>query len=202
MNIVSKSKNKYLENEKRHQLILKVAFKSFNAKGYKGTTTAEIASGAKINEPTLYKHFGSKKELFLECFNVIINQLMGIYKTVYNEYKEDELNYIIGVIRAYLEFVNNNPDKSKFLVQLLSYREEPEFGKVFDDFFLKSIVAIEKIITSARKKGLLKTSIDDHFLAAFFVSQYFSAIALHEIPLKKKINIENFIQIIMSQFGK
>jgi AcrR family transcriptional regulator len=45
--------------------ILDSALELMSARGYDGTTTQAIATGAGVNEVTLFRHFGSKRNLFL-----------------------------------------------------------------------------------------------------------------------------------------
>lgn len=47
------------------QKILEAAIEVFAAKGYNGATTSEIAQKAGVGEATIFKHFNTKKELFL-----------------------------------------------------------------------------------------------------------------------------------------
>ena len=53
-----------LTAEGRRQAIIEAARPVFARKGYHGSSTAEIAAGAGCSEPTLYKHFPTKLELF------------------------------------------------------------------------------------------------------------------------------------------
>ena len=39
----------------------------FSARSYRGVTTAEIAREAGVSEPILYRHFASKRDLYLAC---------------------------------------------------------------------------------------------------------------------------------------
>ena len=50
--------------ERTHDAILDSALEVFCRFGYDGTTTRAIAYKAKVNEVTLFRHFGSKKKLF------------------------------------------------------------------------------------------------------------------------------------------
>src|SRR5438309_11894143 len=50
--------------ERRRDLI-ETAIRLFTEGSYHGTTTAEIARAAGISEPILYRHFASKRELYL-----------------------------------------------------------------------------------------------------------------------------------------
>jgi AcrR family transcriptional regulator len=48
----------------RRRQLLEVAADLFARRGYRGTTTAELARSAGITEPILYRHFQNKLELF------------------------------------------------------------------------------------------------------------------------------------------
>ena len=58
-----------LSAENRRQAVLDTACGVFFRKSYRGATTAEIAREAGITEPILYRHFGSKRDLYLACLD-------------------------------------------------------------------------------------------------------------------------------------
>lgn len=47
--------------------LLSCACRTFADGSYRGTTTAEIARAAGVTEPILYRHFDSKRDLYLAC---------------------------------------------------------------------------------------------------------------------------------------
>ncbi len=51
----------------RRQAIVEAALRVFVSGSYSGSTTAEIARAAGISEPILYRHFDSKRDLYLAC---------------------------------------------------------------------------------------------------------------------------------------
>jgi AcrR family transcriptional regulator len=53
----------------RRQAVLDAALEVFSEGSYAGATTAQIAREAGISEPILYRHFGSKKELYFACLD-------------------------------------------------------------------------------------------------------------------------------------
>jgi len=53
----------------RRQAVLETACRVFSRSSYRGATTAEIAREAEISEPILYRHFGSKRDLYLACLD-------------------------------------------------------------------------------------------------------------------------------------
>jgi AcrR family transcriptional regulator len=75
---------KRLTAEARRQAVLDTACRVFSRSSYRGATTAEIAREAEISEPILYRHFGSKRDLYLACmdeawrsFRVICEQALA-----------------------------------------------------------------------------------------------------------------------------
>jgi TetR/AcrR family transcriptional regulator len=49
--------------------VLDLSCRVFSRSSYHGATTAEIAREAGISEPILYRHFGSKRDLYLACLD-------------------------------------------------------------------------------------------------------------------------------------
>jgi AcrR family transcriptional regulator len=58
-----------LTADERRQAVLETACRVFSESSYRGATTAEIAREAGISEPILYRHFGSKRDLYLACLD-------------------------------------------------------------------------------------------------------------------------------------
>jgi AcrR family transcriptional regulator len=63
---VTASKQRLSAGERR-QVVLDTASRVFSQSSYRGATTAEIARESGISEPILYRHFGSKRDLYLAC---------------------------------------------------------------------------------------------------------------------------------------
>jgi AcrR family transcriptional regulator len=53
----------------RRQALIETAIREFSRGSFRGTTTAEIARAAGVSEPILYRHFGSKRELYLAALD-------------------------------------------------------------------------------------------------------------------------------------
>jgi AcrR family transcriptional regulator len=58
-----------LTADERRRAVLDAASQSFAGSSYRGATTADIAREAGITEPILYRHFGSKRDLYLACLD-------------------------------------------------------------------------------------------------------------------------------------
>jgi AcrR family transcriptional regulator len=59
--------------ERRLKLV-ETAIRVFSEGSYRGTTTAEIARAAGISEPILYRHFASKRDLYLAALEHVWSQ--------------------------------------------------------------------------------------------------------------------------------
>ena len=55
--------------EERRQCVIGAACRVFAKSSYAGATTAEIARECGVTEPVLYRHFPSKRDLYLACLD-------------------------------------------------------------------------------------------------------------------------------------
>jgi AcrR family transcriptional regulator len=51
----------------RRRAVVRAALRVFSSTSYAGATTAEIAREAGVSEPLLYRHFASKRDLWIAC---------------------------------------------------------------------------------------------------------------------------------------
>jgi len=59
--------------ERRLHLI-ETAIRLFSEGSYRGATTAEIARAAGVSEPILYRHFASKRDLYMAALDHVWQQ--------------------------------------------------------------------------------------------------------------------------------
>ena len=53
-----------MAGEKRRLQILSVAVRLFSQRGFRGTTTKEIAHAAGVSEAIIFRHFATKDDLY------------------------------------------------------------------------------------------------------------------------------------------
>jgi AcrR family transcriptional regulator len=74
------------------QRIIQGAAQVFAEKGYDGATTREIAEAAGVNEVTLFRHFGSKKNIFMaviERFSALPGLEAAMKDQLTGDYRQD-----------------------------------------------------------------------------------------------------------------
>jgi AcrR family transcriptional regulator len=86
MSSVAATTSTRLPAAERRQAIVDTALRVFSEGSYRGTTTAEIAREAGVSEPILYRHFASKRELYLAAIEEAWKRL----RTTWEEAIADE----------------------------------------------------------------------------------------------------------------
>ena len=75
----------------RRQALVEAALRVFIVRSYRGSTTAEIAREAGISEPILYRHFPSKRKLFLACVDHAWLELRELWERAIVEHPDEPL---------------------------------------------------------------------------------------------------------------
>ncbi len=65
----------------RRRQLLEVAAGLFSVRGFRGTTTAELAKAAGITEPILYRHFENKLDLFITLIEEVGHEVIHSWQT-------------------------------------------------------------------------------------------------------------------------
>lgn len=110
--------------------IMKVALKLFSSNGYYKTSTNLIASEAKVNESTLFRHFKTKEELFqatteeyvrvIDVKNEVEKSKKGNFKQTMLEISRKYLNYCYLNERLYRIQMRLQEDMKSFVKLKLS----------------------------------------------------------------------------------
>ncbi|HEX3237503.1 MAG TPA: TetR/AcrR family transcriptional regulator [Gaiellaceae bacterium] len=64
----------------RRKHLIETAIRLFSEGSYHGTTTAEIARAAGVSEPILYRHFASKRDLYLAALEHVWAKTRGAWE--------------------------------------------------------------------------------------------------------------------------
>jgi AcrR family transcriptional regulator len=109
--------------EERRAAVLETACRVFSRGTYHGTTTAEIARAAGVSEPILYRHFPSKRDLYLAC----IEETWRRTRDRWEEALADEPNpaeWIAAMGRAFLQWGEQRALVSNLWLQSLAEASE------------------------------------------------------------------------------
>jgi AcrR family transcriptional regulator len=90
-----------LSAEERRAAVLECARGIFANGSYRGTTTAEIARRAGVTEPILYRHFRSKRDLYLSCLESAWGETKAMWEQAVTE-EADPALWMTAMGAAYL----------------------------------------------------------------------------------------------------
>ncbi len=158
-----------LGKEARRKQIVDSALNLFVEKGYKGTTTQEIAKSAGVSEVTLFRNFDSKKDIFMEG---VVPVLMETLEENLNV-GEDELPEKV-LERFLVSRLNLISDKRKIVKLILM---ENQVNKDLEDIdFIQSISDLIK--KGISKMGFHKSK--ESFIARLIMGSVLSFMFLPE----------------------
>ena len=129
-----------MNSAERRAAIVREAVKLFAERGFRGTTTRELAAAVGVTEPVLYEHFRTKRELYEAIVEVKscegperLAALAGAHIKTGND-----RGFFEGVASLMLEFYESNPD----FVRLAMYSalESHEMGDLFSQRYREVIL--------------------------------------------------------------
>ena len=91
-----------LSGPERRQAVVETACRVFAKSSYRGSTTAQIARETGVTEPVLYRHFASKRELYLACLDAVWERVRALWENAL-EREPDPANWLRTISKAYLE---------------------------------------------------------------------------------------------------
>jgi AcrR family transcriptional regulator len=114
--------------ERRLELV-ETAVRVFSEGSYRGTTTAEIARAAGVSEPTLYRHFASKRDLYFAALDHVWAEVRAAWEAALAE-ESDVLQALEAIGRGHFAVRDCKHQLSELWVQALSEAtEDPELRK-------------------------------------------------------------------------
>ena len=72
-----RKQHKRMPADERRKQLQAVAVEVFAERGYRGASMAEVAARAGVTKPVIYRHFGSKKDLYLEFMDDAADRLLS-----------------------------------------------------------------------------------------------------------------------------
>ncbi len=129
-----------MRKEERRAQILDAAMTVFVKKGFTAGTTLEIARAANVSEVTLFRHFASKREIFLAGVEpIMLSTLEGTITLSADLGPEEKLAYILF---ERISLISRNSQVVKLILS-----EAPLLSAVGGDNFMGRIVqTLQKVL--------------------------------------------------------
>jgi AcrR family transcriptional regulator len=148
-----------MRKAERKQQLLAHAKQLFVTLGYQATTTKEIANAAGVTEPVLYRHFESKKALFLEVLQEIREATLNRWHTDTTGLT-DPLAKLHAITDTYLDTTRAHALEFRIMHRTLVETDDPEVVALLRSFYLDSEALLAAIIAEGQQTGVFRRSLD------------------------------------------
>lgn len=146
------------KSERKVQLLLH-AKNLFVKHGFQNTTTEKIAKAAGVTEPVLYRHFSSKKALFLEVLHEIREATLERWRAETADLAEP-LARLHKIADLYLGSTREQTLELSIMHRTLFEAHDEEIVACLRQFYLDSEELLAGIITEGQKTGVFRRSLD------------------------------------------
>jgi AcrR family transcriptional regulator len=143
----------------RKRQLLTHAKHLFLTLGYQNTTTEKIARAAGVSEPMLYRHFESKKALFLEVLKEIREATLTRWQTAMADIT-DPLAKIHAIADSYLGSTREHALEYRIMHRSLVETDDEEILAMLRAFYLDSETILAQLIAEGQQAGVFRRSLD------------------------------------------
>lgn len=157
-----------LSAQERKAAIVNAAIRLFSEKGFRGTTTRELALTLGVSEPVLYQHFATKRDLYAAIIDTKSQDVARLPDELgrFGDANDDR-GFFTRVAEMILNFHETNPAYLRLL--LYSALEHHELAELFHERQTCSFFdVISQYIERRVEEGVFRV-VDPMFVAQAFV---------------------------------
>ena len=175
-----------MHGEERRAFILAETKKIFAEKGYRGASTGELARASGITEPILYKHFGSKKKLYIAVVTMIGEQFLGRYRTAVERRAETDLtDCLTNLLLDYRNAAMQDHAGVHLLMNAAIESDDPEVIALAKRHDREMYALVFDLLVKAQSQDILPQNMDLSvatwgYLSLLFALQYRAKASLFE----------------------
>ncbi|BDB44284.1 MULTISPECIES: TetR/AcrR family transcriptional regulator [Mycobacterium] len=134
------------------ELILRAAREEFAAKGFRGTATRDIAKRAQLTEVMIFRHFGTKANLFQEAVITPFTEFMDDYISDYRSREHGTLSPQQEGAALYTGLFNVLHGERELLLALMSAHQYHELSREasaqIDTAFDRLLALFEEVVAT------------------------------------------------------
>jgi AcrR family transcriptional regulator len=159
-----------LPAEERRAALLETACRLFSEGSYRGTTTADIAREAGVTEPVLYRHFASKRDLYLACLEATWQGAREMWEEAVAAEPDPGL-WVTTMGRTFIESEAERPLISNLWVQAIAEGSEDEtIGAYMTEHMREVHAYAANVIRKAQEGGGIDSARDPEAEAWIFIA--------------------------------
>lgn len=186
-----------MDLEQTHQKILSVASDLFMEKGFKNTSTREIAERCKITQPNLYHHFKNKKELYIAVIEQLTNHVQKDLAAIVEEPlpAEEKLRKMIHVL------LEKHPTNLFLMLHDMFIEMEAEYRTtlytIFKETYINNMAAV---FTHENSTVQLRAGVSTEDATRFVLYNVSSILSIQTTYQRKtkQEDVEKFVDLMLN----
>ena len=159
---MSRATRTRLSARERELQILRAATRVFARSNYRLAGTADIALEAGISEPTIYKYFPSKKDLFVRILKRIGQRILEIWDEAATTEEGDTLSALTHIGRVYVESLRTHPDELKIQFQALAESDDPDVARQLRENHKAYVRFLAQVIERGKSVRIVRDVVDPY----------------------------------------
>jgi AcrR family transcriptional regulator len=148
-----------LRKSERKRQLLAHAKQLFVSLGYQETTTEKIAQAAGVSELVLYRHFSSKKALFLEVLQEVRQATLERWRQ-HSKGVTDPLAKLHAIMDLYLGSTREHALEFRVIHRALVETQDEEIVSFLRTLYVDSEVLLAQVIGEGQQAGVFRRSLD------------------------------------------
>jgi AcrR family transcriptional regulator len=144
-----------LKAPQRREQLISVATKQFAKFGFDATTTDTIAKSAGVTEPILYRHFGSKQELFIAITREVSRQTLQHWKDLITPI-DDPAEQLREIAREFPAHLKDHGDTYRVLHNALTTSRDRKVLAVLREHYHQMEDFFTAVIQTGIDRGVFR----------------------------------------------
>lgn len=149
--------------EQRRRLILRGAVRVFAKSNYRAAKVADIAAAAGVSEAMIYKHFASKKDIFLVILEHMSSRIMTFWQEEMDA-EPDALKCLRNMGTTYFQRMIKHPDELKVQFQAISEINDRDIARRLHDDHVGYMSLIRQVIDRGKAHGSIRRDLSSEVL--------------------------------------
>jgi AcrR family transcriptional regulator len=183
------------KSDSKRQAILDTAFRLFRTQGFDKTSVSEITAEVGGSKATIYSHFPSKEELFVECMMAAAeNYMVGTLKHL-DASSADPAVALFDFGRRFLNFICS-PEQLEVRRLMIAEAARSGTGKLFFNKITALRTHVSAFMSACMASGTLRR--DDPALAADHLGALLEAEILEPLLLRVREGSPSELEIVLA----
>lgn len=149
--------------EERQDEIVKAAVDLAGTQGVDNVTTQGIAAAIGVTQGAIFRHFPSKKSIWIAVVHWVRGRLMSVVDTAASQ-AADPIDAIERIFYAHIGFAERNPAVPRLLLTT-----SPALKELLQEMLAAYEAKLVRLLAEAKAKGLVDADLDEHSAAVLFL---------------------------------